>query len=127
MSNNNNIYFNAACVGFMSGALAGRRSDDATAGDYGSLANAAAAFAAELDSLITFDSLVTTNASNTQLAITTNTIAANEQWRAGAMQALCHGQIQGRYSTDATQADWATDAAAVKAAWTELLTKLTTP
>lgn len=123
----NNIYYNAAFTGALEGALTGRNFTSATAADYAAVVNAAEAFALAVDAGIAFDALVTTGASNTQLAITTNTIAANEQWRAGLLQCVCRGLISGRRITDTTQASYNDEAAAAKAAWTQGLTKLVTP
>lgn len=122
----NDIYFNAAFCGALEGILEGRDFLSSTATDYATQCNAANAFATELDSLIAFDALVTTGASNTQLAITTNTIAANEQWRAGLLQAISRAKFAGRNLTDSTVLNYADEAAAVKAAWTQGLTKLVT-
>lgn len=125
----NNIYGNAAFVGFYTGMLAGQAGQgSATATDYLRLKNAALAMAADVDALITFDALVSTGAGITQLAITTNTIAANEQFRAGMLQELCRSAAQGRPNFDATSAGQQTaQAAAIFAAWTEGLLGLTTP
>lgn len=127
MAIQNNIYYNAAYVGFLEGSLEGRPQTSSTATDYLALTQSAQAYALQVDSLIAFDALVTTGASNTQLAITTNTIAANEQWRAGLLQALARAQIAGRFRLDSVQADWAALAAIVKAQWTEALLLLVTP
>lgn len=127
MAYNNNIYGNAAFTGALAGLLSGRGGGSSTAADYAKVCNAAAAIASEVDSLIPFDALVTTGAAITQLAITTNTIAANEQWRAGLLQQLAKSQLEGRYSEDSTAADYAQVAAQIVAAWTQGLTKLVTP
>ncbi len=123
----NNIYGNAAYVGFIRGNLTGRKSTNTTATSYLNLKTAALAFAAQVDSLIVFDALVSTGAGITQLAITTNTIAANEQFRAGLLQEICAAQMSGAYTNDATQADYTNDAAAIFAIWTEMILGLTTP
>ena len=128
MANNNNIYYNAAYCGFIQGALQGRNPTSSTATDYLDLTQAAQAFAQRVDSLIAESALVSTGGGDpTQLAITTNTIAANEQWRAGLLQAVCAGIIAGRYPVSETSADYATPAAAAKACWTEALLLLVTP
>lgn len=126
MTINNDIYYNAALVGALAGALGGRAFSSATAADYATQVNAAEAFALELDSLIAEDALVTTGAGDaSQLAITTSTIASNEQFRAGMLQELSRSQFDGRNIIDAVQADYASSAAAVKAAWTQGITKIT--
>lgn len=123
----NNIYGNAAYTGFIKGALSGRQITSPTAADYLTLKTAALAFAVEVDSKIAFDALVTTGSAITQLAITTNVIAANEQWRAGLLHDLCAAVIDDRYTLDAVSADYNTLASAVFAAWTELVAGLVTP
>ncbi len=123
----NNIYGNAAYTGFCKGALEGRKPISAVALDYAALKAAALAFAAEVDALITFDALVSTGAGITQLAITTNTIAANEQWRAGLLHDLCAANVGGSFPTSATATDYAQIAAAIFAQWTELVAGLVTP
>ncbi len=123
----NNIYGNAAYTGFIKGATDGRQAKSAVATDYAALKAAALAFAVEVDSLITFDALVSTGAGITQLAITTNTIAANEQWRAGLLHDLCAGNISGTFPTSVTATDYAQVANAIFAQWTELVAGLVTP
>lgn len=128
MANNNNIYYNAAYCGFIQGALQGRNQTSSTATDYLDLTQAAQAFAQRVDSLIAESALVSTGGGDpSQLAITTNTIAANEQWRAALLQSICAGQTAGRYPKSETSADYATPAAAAHAAWVEGLLLLVIP
>jgi hypothetical protein len=127
MANLNNIYFNAAYIGAFEGLLTGRPLLDATQADYLVATQAAQALAQRVDSKIVFDALVTTGAAITQLAITTNVIAANEQHRAGLLQAICRAATNGRPLTDITAADYDAMAAAIFAAWTEALLLLVTP
>lgn len=128
MANNNNIYYNAAYTGFIEGALSGRGVASSTATDYLDLTQAAQAFAVKVDSLIVEDALVSTGGGNpSQLAITTNTIAADEQWRAGLLQSICRGVISGRYPVSETAATYATLAAIVVAIFTEGKLLLVTP
>lgn len=126
MANLNNIYANAAYVGCFAGFFAGRSPSNAVATSYLDQKTAAGKIATAIDALIPFDALVTTGASNTQLAQTTNTITANEQFRANLLQQLCFAAMEGR-SPLAAQAASATLAAAIVAAWTEGLLGLTTP
>lgn len=122
----NNIYGNAAYCGFIKGNLTGRKSTSSVATDYLALKTAALAFAVAVDALIVFDALVSTGAGITQLAITTNTIAANEQWRAGLLKDICAAQMSGSY-TQGIGASYTADAAAIFAIWTEMILGLTTP
>lgn len=126
----NNIYGNAAFVGALAGMMGNRGPAPGTpaAADYAAVCNKAAALAVDVDALIVFDALVTTGAGITQLAITTNTIAANEQWRAGLLQALTTSIMWGRVPSSVTAAGLqATIAAAIFQCWTQGLTKLVTP
>lgn len=123
----NNIYGNAAFCGAYEALISGRRNTSATQSVYTPIADAAAAIASAVDALIPFDALVTTGAAITQLAITTNTIAANEQHRAGLLQAIVRAQFTGRSATSATASTYAVDAAAIKEIWDEGLTELVTP
>lgn len=136
MANLNNIYFNAAFCGFMCGALEGRSQSSSTAADYLDLTQAAQAFAQKVDSLIPEDALVTTGGGDpSQLDMIVNlppptpdnTIAANEQFRAGVLQSICKGLISGRYPKSETQADYAAIAAVAVAVFTEAKLLLVTP
>jgi hypothetical protein len=126
--NLNNIYANAAYLGALGGMLSGRMIDSTNPVDYASLRAAALAFASAVDALIPFDGLVTTPAQNTQLAVTTNTIAANETFRSGLLQQICSGVWSGRVASasEATAAA-ATLAPAVITLWTAALADLATP
>ncbi len=126
MSYQNNIYGNAVYVGSYAASLAGRSFKSATATDYLGQKTAALAIAVAVDALIAFDALVTTGSAITQLAITTNTIAANEQWRAGLLQAIAYAASDGR-APSSGQAASSVTANAIFAAWTEGLLGLVTP
>lgn len=124
----NNIYGNAAFVGCFAGMLHGKNIKLATSASYDLASAAAIQQAIDVDALIVFDALVSTGAGITQLAITTNTIAANEQWRAGLLQALCYATHAGKYTENATVAGGQTVlAAAIFAAWTSGIARLVTP
>lgn len=129
MANNNNIYYNAAYSGFIGGALQGRAiKSSPVAADYLDLTQAAQAFAQRVDSLIAESALVSTGGGDpSQLAITTNTIAANEQWRGALLHDICMGLVAGRYPTSEVAADYANLATAAAAVFTEGLLLLVTP
>jgi len=129
MANLNDIYFNAAYTGSLGGMLSGRAVSSTTAGDYTAIRAAAVAAAQAVDALIAFDALVTTAMSFTQLAITTNTIASNEQWRAGLLQQICRSVWTGRLPVSAAEATAAsaTLAPAIFTLWTAALADLVTP
>ncbi len=124
----NNIYGNAAYTGFIAGTLEGRQITSTTSANYDALKTSALAFAEAVDSTIVFDALVSTGSNITQLAQTTNTISANEQWRAGLLHDLCMGLLSGRsVPSSLLEADWAGEAAAIFTAWTNLVAGLVTP
>lgn len=137
MANNNNIYYNAAFCGFIGGALQGRAiKSSPVAADYLDLTQAAQAFAQRVDSLIVEDVLVTTGGGspaqldmivNVPPPTPNNTIAANEQWRAGVLKDICMAVVAGRYPTSEVAADYADLAAATFAAFTEAKLLLVTP
>jgi len=127
MAYNNNIYGNAAYVGSLGGMLGGRLINSAVAASYAPLRAAAVAFASSVDALIAFDALVSTAASNTQLAQTTNAISANEQWRAALLQGICNSVWSGRYPTAAEAAANSVLATAVYTLWNAALADLATP
>jgi hypothetical protein len=119
MAINNNCLYNAAIAGFMEAVLSGRQSvPGSIVFNYNTYANAAAAFAAQVDAGIPFDAAITTNASNTILAITTNTIAGAEFAKINLLHSICCGVMNGRLTTDTTQADYTAAATVAIAAYT---------
>jgi hypothetical protein len=129
MANKNNALFNAALVGFMEGAISGSWPLSSTAADYLSLKNAAVAFATEVDSLLAFDAQITTsNVDPTMLVDTgSQTIQSNTQFKPSMLRGVCAAVMSGRYTQDATAADYAAIAATVKAIYTEMLLGLVSP
>ena len=127
MAYHNNIYGNAAYVGSLGGMLSGRVISSSVAADYNSLRSAALAAAVAVDALIAFDALVTTAMAITQLDPTTNTIAANEQWRAGLLQEICRSVWSGRYPSAAEATAATSLATAIFTLWTAALADLATP
>lgn len=122
----NNIYGNAVYTGALGGMLSGRTLSS-TAADYVTTRAAAVNAAIAVDALIAFDALVTTGAGITQLAITTNTIAANEQWRAGLLHDLARSLWTGRMPSTAADGTAGAQAAALVALWTAALADLVVP
>jgi hypothetical protein len=128
MAINNNCLYTAAICGFMEAAMAGRSATgNQNAASFAGLVAAAAAFAAQVDQQIPFDATITTGASNTILAITTNTIAGAEFGKINLMRSVCCGVMWGRFTLDATQADYTAPAGQAAAAYTEGLTVIVTP
>jgi len=124
----NNALYDAAYIGFLEGALAGRPITNATASSYLALTQAAQAFAKQVDAGIAFDATISTGGSNTMLVDTgSNTIQANTQFKPDLLRGICSGAMNGRFTEDATQADYATVAAACIACYTEALLLLVTP
>lgn len=119
---NNNIIQNHAYIGFIAGVMSGR-----APGVVPGLKAAALVFAAAVDAAIPNDALITTGAGVTQLAITTNTIAANEMARSSLIRDLSAAAIRDRFTTDATPGDWTAMGVAVAAVYTDALTNLVTP
>ena len=95
----------AVVAGVAQGILAGRPATSAVATDYAGPANVAAAIAAEVWAL-------------------TVDVGASEP-SSNLMIAVAAGVMQGRYSTSVTATDYATVAGAIKAAYTQMLTKIT--
>jgi hypothetical protein len=124
----NNIYGNAAFVGCLAGMLHGKSISSTTAADYDTLKVAALAQAVDVDALIAFDAEVSTGADITQLAITTNTIASDEQFKAGLLQAICYATHAEKFTKSASVGGGQTAlAAAIFAAWTSAKAGLVTP
>ena len=107
--------------------MEGRSISSSVVADYNTPRAAAAAFASLVDALIVFDPLVTTGAAITQLAVTTNTIAANEQFRSGLLQEICRSVWSGRSATAAEAGAASALATAVFTLWTAALANLVTP
>lgn len=125
---NNNCLYNAAYVGFIQGAIGGAWQQSATATDYLKLTQAAQAFAQEVDTLIPFDALITTNSASTMLVDTaSNTIQSNTQFRPGLLQAIVQANFDGRYGLDATATDYSKIAATCAAIYTESILLFVSP
>lgn len=123
---NNNLYFNSALAGYLSGNLAGRRPPSSAAGAYTALLAAATAFATDIDTAIPFDPLVS-QVGGAQLAPVTDAIAANTQLRGGLLQTLCEAATGGAYSEDAVIAGSDQNTAGIAAAFNALKVGLVTP
>jgi len=126
---NNNCLLNAAMIGFVQGALDGRKITSPTATDYLALKNAAVAFAGKVNTAIPFDALITTSGADPTMLVDTasQTIQSNTQMRPALLQAICAGAMSGSYTEDAVAADYTNLANACAAAYTEALLGLTSP
>lgn len=95
----------AAVAGIFEGLIAGRNEVSATQADYALEANVAAAIAA-------------------QIWASTLDVGASAP-SASLLSAICAGALNGRSPTSVTAGDYATIALAIKAMYTEALTKIT--
>lgn len=126
MAINNDAYYNAAFIGALAGIQAGRSVTSSTASTYAAAVNAAEAYAVELDSLIAEDARVSTGGGDAScLAGSTSTIVFNGRYLPMMLQELSRAAFSERAYSDIVSADYATLAGAVKAEWTQGLTKLT--
>lgn len=111
LTGTNPLLISAAFAGFIQGALSGRPVADPVPA---ALVAAAAAFATEVDSLITIQTAAPAiSVGSTSIAPTTGPIIEAEIGSTNVMQGICAGLMQGRYTTDATAADYAAVAANV--------------
>lgn len=111
--------YNAAKNGFIAGALGGRLPLSTTAGDYTTLATAAAAFAAQVDSVTGADAQLASGGATLvySSAVTTAALSNATTTKPATMFAVCLGIMYGRYTTDPVQADYAALAAQAAAAY----------
>lgn len=122
----NDCVYNAAFTGALAGSLEGRAFTSSTATDYATQVNAADAYALALDALIAENASLSTGGGNASMvAPTTSTIVFTQTVYVQAVYALSRAQFAGRNITSATQANYTDEAAAVFAALTQALTKLT--
>lgn len=122
----NDLLYNHAVIGAVAGLLDGRPVTSSTAADYATAVNAAEAFALQLDSIIPEDATISTGGGDaSQLALSSSANAYNALAKSSLIRELSRSQFSGRFSSSAVQADYSAEAAAVKAAYTQALTKLT--
>ena len=98
MAANTVTLYNAALSGALGGMLDSRAVGSTTSSDYTGLVSAASAFASAVDA-----AFGTVTALSTSMAV--------------LMSNLCRSPFSSRFSLDAVQADWVSQAAAVKAAY----------
>lgn len=119
---NNNILFNAAVNGYIAGSLAGQNISNSTALSYDTIAAQAQAFATQLDSQIPNDATISTGP-GAAVPPTTAAITEDGYAKSGLIQMLSYGFAQQRWGTGQVSADFAVPCAAIKAAYTQALTK----
>jgi hypothetical protein len=128
MANNNNIYYNSAYIGALTGALEGSALGPQTAAALAEIRAACGAFATRVDSKIAYSGLVSNAAPGPeQLAPATPTIASNEQHRAALLRELCKSAMAARVPESATAADYDAVATDIVATWTAAIADLVVP
>src|SRR5271165_6796273 len=111
MTTKNNVLIVAAYNGAVGGSNAGAALNTNV---QATLTAAAVALGNEIDSLIDNDATIS-NEDGTALLPTTSTEQGNILAKVGLMESLCFAACQNHPLTDATQADYATMAAAIVA------------
>lgn len=125
MAINNDILYNAALVGFMSGLLGGRDVRTLSAGAITSINSQAVTFATAVDALIAEDATITTGGGDaSQLLPTTSDIASATLAKANLLTELCKAAVEGR-NAPAAAAQPSTVPAAIVAAYTAFIASLT--
>lgn len=116
----NDLLYNAALCGFISGCVDGRVfTTAAVTADGAEILAAAQSFATSVDALIAEDATITTGTGDaSQLAPSTSAIASATQWKGALMFSIAKSITDGRYALDATAGFYATPAAAVAALYT---------
>ena len=122
---NNALLFNAALAGYAAGMVAGSNITDATVADYNAQTTQAAQWATELDSLIATDTAgVPQPAGSTGISIAggaaivpagSTAVFESQMGKLGLIYALSFSIAFQRFSTGLLAANFATQAAAVKA------------
>lgn len=123
MAFNNVLLYNAALNGFMAGAFAGGWPTDPTAGDYLAIATQAETFAAAMDLAIPNDVSISQAGGTATTAAGSSALVESQTSKPALLQAIVFASTFSRYQTGATAAVFATSIAAIKAIYTECLTK----
>jgi hypothetical protein len=123
MALNNILLYNAALNGFMAGAFAGGWPTDPTAADYADIADQAETFAVALDTAIANDASISQAGGAAVVGAGTSALVEGQAAKPGLLQAIVFGVTFSRYQTGAPASVFATSIAAVKAIYTECLTK----
>jgi len=131
MAINNILLYNAALNGFMSGAFAGGWPTDPTATDYDALATQAQTFATAMDAAIANDAAGPAAISQgpgptvgqAVVAAGTSALVEAQSAKPALLFGIVFGVTFSRYQTGAAAAVFATSVAAIKAIYTQCLTK----
>ncbi len=120
---NNILLYNAALNGFMAGAVAGGWPTDPTATDYDALALQAQTFATAMDTALANDATISAGGGTATTGAGSSTLVEYQSSKPALLQAIVFGVTFSRYQTGAAAAVFATSVAAVKAIYTQCLTK----
>lgn len=120
---NNILLYNAALSGFMAGAFAGGWPTDPTAADYDAVATQAQTFATALDTAIANDATISAGGGTATTGAGSSALVENQSCKPALLQAIVFGVTFSRYQTGAAAAVFAISVAAVKAIYTQCLTK----
>jgi hypothetical protein len=120
---NNILLYNAALNGFMAAAFAGGWPVDPTAADYADIADQAQTFATALDTAITNDAVISQAGGQALTDAGTSTLVEAQIMKPALLQAIVFGVTFSRYQTGAAAGVFATSIAAIKAIYTQCLTK----
>lgn len=107
----------------MAGALAGGWITDPTAGDYDALAVQAQTFATAMDLALTNDGTISAGGGTATTGAGSSTLVEYQSMKPALLQAIVFGVTFSRYQTGAAAAVFTTSIAAIKAAYTQCITK----
>ena len=120
---NNILLYNAALNGFMAGAFAGGWPTDPTATDYDALATQAQTFATAMDTAIANDAVISAGPGTALTGAGTSTLVEAQSMKPALLQAIVFGVTFSRYQTGAAASVFTTSIAAIKAIYTQCITK----
>jgi hypothetical protein len=123
MAFNNVLLYNAALNGFMAGAFAGGWPTDPTAADYLAIATQAETFAVAMDAAIPNDASISQAGGTATTAAGSSALVESQAGKPALLQAIVFGVTFSRFQTGAAATVFATSIAAIKAIYTECLTK----
>ncbi len=120
---NNLLLFNAALNGFISGAFAGGYPVSATPSDYDAIASQALVFATAMDAAIANDASISAAPGTATTGAGSSALVEQQSAKPALLQSLVHGITFSRYQTGSLASVFTTEIAAIKAIYTQLLTK----
>jgi len=123
MAFNNVLLYNAALNGFMAGAFAGGWPTDPTAADYLAIATQAETFATAMDLAISNDATISQAGGTATTGAGSSTLVEYQVSKPALLQAIVFGVTFSRFQTGAPAAVFATSILAIKAIYTECLSK----